>query len=136
MLSNIVSRYLNYFDTRTESFGFMLIAKIALLIASCIIIEKPQDTGEQYFCRSNRFYYLIGLLLTALSYIYLYVGRIGIYFYLFEGIYIGYLLKKKMRSAFDLLLKCAYVVILLYYIYQNMTTGSNGEMPYRFFWQS
>ena len=136
ILSNIVSRYLNYFDTRTESFGIMLFVKIALLLASCIIIEKAQDTDEQYFCRSNRFYYLIGLLLTALSYVYLYAGRIGIYFYLFEGIYIGYLLKRKMRSQFDLLLKCAYIMILLYYIYQNMTSGSNGELPYRFFWQN
>ena len=136
ILSSILSRYLNYFDTRTDSLGAMLFVKFALLFASYIIIEKPQDAEEQYFCRSNRFFYLIGLLLTISSYFYLYMGRVGIYFYIFEGIYIGYLFKKKMKSPLDLLLKSAYVAILLYYIYQNLTSGSNGELPYRFFWQN
>ncbi len=136
MLSSILSRYLNYFDTKTESFGLMLVVKIALLLASSVILERVQDPEEQNFWRSNRFYYLIGLLLTTLSYIYLYAGRVGIYFYLFEGIYIGYLFKRKTRTSFVLLLKCAYIAILLYYVYQNMTSGSNGELPYRFFWQN
>lgn len=136
MLSDVLNKYMGFFDDRVQSFGLMMFIKIALLAISIILMEKTQDSEEQYFCFSSRYNYFIGLLLNSLSYFFMYMGRIGIYFYVFEAIYIGYWFKKKNKTVFELLLKCAYVAILLYYIYDSVTSGPNGEIPYRFFWQN
>ena len=66
----------------------------------------------------------------------MYMGRVGLYFYVFETIYMGYLFKTKNRTIGTILLKFGYVVVLLYYLYDNITGGAQGEIPYRFFWQS
>lgn len=136
MLSDVLNKYMGFFEDRVQSFGFMMLIKIALLVFSIILMGKLQDSEERIFCSSSRYNYFIGLLLNSLSYFFMYMGRIGMYFYVFEAIYIGYWFKKKNQTVFELLLKCAYVAILLYYIYDSVTSGPNGEIPYRFFWQN
>lgn len=135
MMSDLLSKYFGFFEDRIQGFGFMMLVKIALLLLSIFLVERPQDQQEQYYCVSSRYNYFAGLLLNSLSYFFMYMGRIGMYFYMFEAIYVGYLFKKKNRTIFELLLKCVYALVLFYYIYDSMTSGSNGELPYRFFWQ-
>lgn len=136
VVSNLLDLYSRYFEQQASSFGYMMIIKLALLLISTLIIPTPKDKGERYYYFSHRWNYFIGLLLNSLSYIFLYAGRIGLYFYAFEMIYIGYLFKAKNKTQWHLIFKLGYVALLLYYLYVTITSGAHGEMPYRFFWQS
>lgn len=136
IFSDLMNKYMGFFEDRVQSFGFMMLIKLALLVLSVFFMEKSSDPDEQYFCFGSRYNYFVGLLLNSLSYFFMYMGRVGMYFYVFEAIYIGFWFKKKNRTVFELWLKWAYVAILIYYIYDNLTSGSNGEIPYRFFWQN
>lgn len=130
----MTSSYSRYFEREASSVGFMMVAKVLLLGVSFLATELPKEEEERYFCLSHRWNYFVGLLLNSLSYIILYAGRIGLYFYVFEGIYLGYLFKSKSRNPWEVLYKLVYVLVLLFYL-QNMLKGSHGEMPYRFFWE-
>jgi len=135
-LSSLVNLYSGYFERQSSSMGIMMIAKFVMLILSFFCIAIPQDKDERYFCLSHRWNYFIGLLLNSLNYIFMYMGRIGLYFYIFEAIYIGYIFKAKNRSIWSVVYKFAYVLLMLYYLYENVTKGTQGELPYLFFWQS
>lgn len=134
---NMVNSYSKYLERQATSVGIMMIVKIMFLLASFIIIKIPKGNKEEYYSSFHqRWVYLVGLLLNSLSYIFLYVGRIGLYFYVYEAIYIGCVFKEKNRTIWVVLFKCAYVFLMLYYLYNNISKGAQGEMPYRFFWQT
>ena len=133
---SLVNLYSRYFERESSSMGFMMLVKLALLVCSFIFIAVPKDKDERYFCLSHRWNYFIGLLLNSLNYIFLYMGRIGLYFYVFEAIYIGYIFKAKNRSIWSVAFKFLYFLLLMYYLYDNVTSGNQGELPYLFFWQS
>lgn len=136
ILVDFANRYFDYFSERASSLGFMLVIKVLLLALSFAFVEKPKNDDERYFFGVNKWYYFVGLLLYSLNYVFLYVGRIGLYFYVFEASYIGYLFKTKNRTIWDVLYKAVYVLLLLYYLYSNITHGAHGEIPYLFFWQN
>ncbi len=131
-----LARYESFFDRQKTAVGFMLLAKTLLLVASILIIHRA--TGQRrdsYAVSSYRWYYFIGMTLTSLSYFFLYMGRIGMYYYIFEAFFIGYIFKVKNYSGGIILLKAAYGIILAYYLWASITHGGQGEIPYRFFWQ-
>ncbi len=136
IILNLLKRYSGYFEQRSSSFGFMMLVKLAMLFASVIVLEKPSNKNQKYYYLSHRWNYFVGLLLNSLNYIFMYMGRIGLYFYVFEAIYIGYLFKAKNRTEWIVLLKLGYALLLLYYLYDNISRGTQGEIPYRFFWQN
>lgn len=131
----LTSIYSKYFDRPSSSIGLMMVVKLLLLLLSIAAFELPKEEDKRYFCLSQRWCYFIGVLLNSLSYVFLYMGRIGWYFYIFETVYIGQLFKSEQRTIWTLLVKMSYVVILFYYLYDNITHGGQGEVPYRFFWQ-
>lgn len=135
IVSGLLNIYSKYFEHQAASVGLMMVVKLVLLIFSVVVIERPTDKNEYYYL-SHRLNYFVGLLLNSLNYIFLYMGRIGLYFYLFEAVYIGYLFQSKNRKKWMIWFKFIYVVLLLYYLCDNVSRGSQGEMPYRFFWQS
>lgn len=131
-----LAQYVSYFERQETAVGFMLLAKILLLLASILIIR--QATGQRkggYAAFTYRWYYFIGMALTSLSYFFLYMGRIGMYYYIFEAFFIGYIFKVKNYSVGIILLKAAYVFLLAYYLWISISHGGQGEIPYRFFWQ-
>lgn len=136
VMFSLLDIYSSYFEQQSSSIGFMMIVKLVMLLLSFVCIKITQNKEERYFCLSNRLYYFIGLLLNSLNYIFLYMGRIGLYFYVFEAIYIGNLFKNKNRTIWAVLFKLGYLILLLYYLYDNITSGAQGELPYKFFWQS
>lgn len=131
-LTNIYSKY---FDRMSSSVGFMMVVKILMLLLSIFAFQFSNEKEERYFLLSHRWNYVVGILLNSLSYIFLYMGRIGWYFYIFEAIYIGYLFKSEQRTIWTFLLKFGYFAVLVYYLYDNVTHGGQGEIPYRFLWQ-
>lgn len=136
ILSNLINQYARYFDRQSSSFGIMTIAKFVLLILSVVIIETSSDKKERYRYLSVRWNFFVGLLLNSLNYFFLYMGRIGHYFSIFEVVFIGYLFQTKNKTKWTLLFKFGYAMLLLYYLYNGISSGAQGEMPYRFFWQS
>ena len=131
----LLNRYSRYFDKQSQSLGVMMFFKIAMLLFSIVIVDKPLNKKEQYYRASGRWSYFVGLLLNSLSYVFLYMGRIGLYFYIFESIHIGCFFKTKKQTSWVMLSKFAYVLILMYYLYNNIANGGQGEIPYRFYWQ-
>lgn len=143
---NILDRYSRYFGFSSSLVGVMLIAKIIMFIISILFLSytskddnlEINDEGlmaRYYSIVSTRWYYFTGLVLTSLDYYFSYMGRIGLYFYMFETIFLGNVFKSKNKNIFVLWIKFGYVLILMYYLYQNIISGSQGEIPYRFFWQ-
>ena len=94
--------------------------------------NKELSKKEGYSISSVRLYYLIGLLITTGGYMIRYFDRIGLYFYLFEAVYIAMLFKsirvsKILKLAFAAI--CAYVFVLALY------SNGQGQLPYVFVWQ-
>lgn len=132
----LFNKYSSYFERQADSVGFMMIVKFMMLVLSFMFVMIPLERNERYFTFYHRMCYFVGLLLNSMSYIFQYAGRIGLYFYVFEVIHIGYVMKAKNTTIWTVLFKFLYAAILLYYLYNNLASGSQGELPYRFFWQS
>lgn len=136
VIPGIINQYFDYFSRAAASLGFMMIAKFIMLVLSSRVLESASDEDQKYYCSSLRWNYFVGLLLNSLSYVFLYAGRVGMYFYIFEPIYIGYLFKTKNKTLWVLLFKIGYALLMLYNFYITLKSSANGEIPYLFFWQS
>lgn len=135
--------YEHYFNTTSEaSFGFMIIAKVAIYVFGLFLFYKvrPSKIGSNnyiecdiYNMRCVKLYYLLGLLLTSLGYFFLYMDRIGLPFYLFECVFFGMLVKiNKEKQIFSIVL----VLLLSYVFITNLISNGQGVLPYFFVWQS
>ena len=127
--------YSKYFEVRDSSIGLMMVIKCGLLFTSIYIVKLPKNKDLNYLLYSYRWYYFVGLTLNSLNYFFMYLGRIGVYFYLFEAIYIGIIFKMKNRNYLVLFFKGIYLMLLIYYFVESLTRGPQGEIPYLFFWQ-
>ena len=136
IVSDLINAYSNYFNRQAASTGLMMIVKVILLMMAIVLIKPGTDTSERYFCSSHRWFYFVGLLFNSLSYVFMYAGRIGLYYYIFESIYVGYLLKARSKTIWGVFLKLGYVLLLFYTFAITVTSGAQGEIPYRFFWQN
>lgn len=135
LIPKLVDRYADYFEMSSISIGAMVSIKLLMLVLSLVLIGKPKNNNYLYSYSTYRTYYTIGLIMNSLSYFFLYMGRVGIYYYIFEAFYIGNIFKMKNKTVWVVLLKIGYAFILLYYMYENLTSSAQGELPYRFFWQ-
>lgn len=129
--------YSGYLVTVQGRIGTVLFAKIILFAFSVIGVKKHIIAVEKkelldYKVKVIEIYYLIGLVLGFSGYIFPVVNRISLYFYLFECVYIGLLMKyKKWKSGYPL---CYILMYGLIFISMFMGTGQ-GQVPYLFFWQ-
>lgn len=137
----IIGRYANYFKTAQVDFGIVVFIKMALLIFTSILIskEKFEDVDENgysvtaYTSSTVRIYYAVGLLLTMLGYVFAYMDRVGIYFYLFEAVYIGMLMRSK---RVDSIVKIAVAALYLLLTLMSLLGDGQGQATYLFFWQA
>lgn len=132
-------KYLKYFATIQLNFGLMIPAKLFLL-GSVVALEYldrkrgllQTDPVEQRLGTEVQIYYLVGLLITALGYLFEYMDRIGLYFYLYEAVYVGLLVKKfRYRRIYMVVMALIYA----YTLWTGMRGNGQGQMPYIFFWQ-
>lgn len=137
---NIIARYKKYFTNIRFNFGLMLYAKFMFLLGSIALmhgeLKAAYDSEKGKRCvqqiQTIRFYYGAGIVLTSLGYIIENSHRIGWYFGIVECVYFGVIVKKgKYRHLFQVVI----AAILLYTFLSKMIKGSNGVMPYLFFWQ-
>ena len=99
--------------------------------------ESLTSKGERQVF-SITLYYLIGILLTFLGYIFLYLERIGTYYFIFECVYMGLIakqLKFKGNEVYRLLLNLLIVALYSYIFIDAMLGNGQGQIPYLFFWQ-
>lgn len=138
---NIIARYKKYFTNIRFNFGIMLYAKFMFLLGTIVLmhreIKATYDNENGRMCvrqiQAIRFYYGVGIILTSLGYIIENSHRIGWYFGMVECVYFGLIVKKgKYRRLFQVIIGA----ILLYTFLSRMIKGSNGVIPYLFFWQS
>lgn len=146
----LLSSYFWYLSEVTLNLGLMLPTKILFLAVSFYYIagwRRSHSRGyfpEPYrknLSAENRFTmatvplcYLLALVLAMLGYFFQFGERISWYFYMFEGVYFGILLKgeqKKERIIFG-----GVILFLLGYTFLgSMVFNHQGTMPYLFGWQ-
>ncbi len=131
----LLNMYSGYFERHASSAGIMMLVKMVMLILSVVIIGMPVDKDERKRCGMFSVFYALGIALNSLSYVFLYMGRIGLYFYVFEAFFIGWVFKVKNHSIWTVLLKLFYGLLLLYFLYDLLVGNRQGELPYRFIWQ-
>ena len=139
--ATIIGRYSNYFDNIQFNFGLMLFLKLAFFMLSVLFVSNPYAdecdergySAKAYTFATVRGYYLVGILATMLEYFFPYMGRIGIYFYLFEMVYMGMLFKSRKT---DIVLKLFMVFVVLLYLYTAIFGNGQGQGEYLFVWQA
>lgn len=132
-------KYSHYFNVANYQFGMMLLIKIAIyLFLSFIILLPNSKVNESDNCRNlnnNIIYYGIGIILTTMGYLFPYMERIGLLFYLFEGYFYGRIIRLAQNKD-----KVFYFIVLgiisLYYLYGDLFIGGQGQLPYQFVWES
>lgn len=139
------SQYTRYFSNPSMDIGFMLLLKLAFLVATLIFVFVMHhgyrylrnghllNSEDRYQIMITSLCYIMALFLTALGYIFDNAERIGLYYYIFEGVYFGMLLKGKKPLDRVIL---GYVIAFLLgspFLY-SMNHNSQGTMPYTFFW--
>jgi len=141
----ILEEYITrYWSTMHIDIGLMLFAKLGFFVITVILLNKKQrhlykenaSSIDNYQLSALQIYYLIGILLTSLGYIFLYAERVGLYFFIFESVYMGMLVKNLNQKIFKIKIFDLGVILLASYTFLEALWGNGqGQMPYRFFWQ-
>ena len=131
----LLNNYSGYFERQATSVGIMMLVKISMLILSLVVIGIPVEANSRRVCGMFAAFYALGIALNSLSYMFMYMGRIGLYFYVFEAFFIGWIFKVKNYSIWIVLLKLCYGLLLIYFLYDLLVSNRQGELPYRFLWQ-
>lgn len=142
----ILSRYSKYFASLSMNIGFMVLVKIGFFAVTLILIfamhpqfayfrmRKGINADDRFVMKLTCISYGMALILAGLGYFFSYVDRISWYFYLYEGVYFGMLLKGKKVSN-RIILGYVIAILLCYSFFQSMLHNAQGTMPYAFFWQ-
>lgn len=146
-VANKLSTYLRYFTHFTLNVGAVLAIKFVMLLLSQwglkrTVIRRREMVGEKD-CQSDstgmgyritmvEIGYAVGLLICSVGYIIPYADRISLYFYIYECVYLGILMKyKSVRSGYPLVIVLLYGLIFISLFFG----GGQGQIPYLFFWQ-
>ena len=134
------SKYLRYLQNIQFNFGIMLLLKLALFVIVLLIghlsvsgITKNDKYGRgEYTLSTVRTYYIVGLAITALGYIFPFADRIGIYFYIFEMVFMGMVAKHAKNQT---IIKVCLIAIYAYVFLGSIFGNSHGQANYLFAWQ-
>lgn len=142
----VLSRYSKYFTSLSMNIGFMVLLKICFFAATLIFIfvmyphftyfteSKSINSNDCFVMQLTCILYGVALILAGLGYFFSYVDRISWYFYLYEGVYFGMLLKGKKISD-SIILGYVIIALLCYSFLTCMLHNAQGTMPYAFFGQ-
>ncbi len=141
------TRYDKYLSQVTLDIGIIMPIKFAIFAVAMLFVVRFIDrsapeglnAGGEYI-ESNKyisamsFIYFAGLCLTALGYFFTHLDRVGWYFYLYEGIFYGTVLKNTSRNN-RYIIGLAVLGLTVYAFIYSITHNSQGTVPYLFFWQ-
>lgn len=128
---NIALKYERYFETAKEfeGIGIYLIFKFIFFICSGFFITKGTHKDTRLL---TQVYYFIGFILSSIGYFYSFMDRIGLYYMIYESVYMGLLVKKSTdNSLFKLFIALLFGVAWIYSFLQD----GNGCVPYFFIGQ-
>lgn len=129
--------YSGYMDNHVIDIGYMIIVKLIIVLVSSLMLDRTErhDIKEtDKIVRFSRCALIAGLLLTSVGYVFRFVDRIGLYFYIFETVYIGYIFNQK-NTKNNLIIKIVALLIYTYIFFSNTLGNGQGQTPYLFFWQ-
>lgn len=136
ILSNL-QRYLKYFQAIGFDVGFMLPVKIALFmllgygLAELVRKSGFNENESLFYINRIKIYYLLGLILTFFGYFFSFMDRIGLYFYLFECVFIGIVVKNRKDRV---ICQMIFFLLVVYSLYSEFSRNGQGILPYLFFW--
>lgn len=88
--------------------------------------------SEKFDVRISYIIYLFGLLLVSLGYFFpTFIERISWYFYVYEGVFYGALLKNTERGT-KIPISCGIFLLIAYGFWYSLSHDSQGVMPYLF----
>ena len=137
----LLSRYVPYISQITFNFGAMLFVKVLIFLFTLIVFkhsytDRTDEEGcmlAEYSLKTVRVYYLVGLLVAMLGYVFMFMERIGLYFYVFEIVYVGMFLKsKRVDFIFKMLIAAFYLLLFALTFFGD----GQGQSDYLFFWQA
>ncbi len=129
--------YSNYFDKQSAEVGLLIILKLIILVMTILLLDKSKTKNIDNINTNMRFVicaYFIGVALTSLGYVFRFVDRIGLYFYVYEVVYIGYIFKQR-NTRVNFFIKIFLAALYLYLCYGSVTGNGQGQFPYLFCWQ-
>lgn len=135
----IIGRYAAYFENPEWNIGLLLPMKFVIFAFTAILMvgeyryssECAEHKEEVYLARTTNIYYALGILVTSIGYMFTFMDRVGLYFYLFETVYIGRVMKSKHVGLFRFAVAALYLMLLLISIFGN----GQGQGNYLFIWQ-
>ncbi len=134
----VTDKYGSYIDNVRSDYGFLTIVKLVVLIItlndSCILKKNRFNPQEHDYYLSISIIYLIGIFVTSLDYLFLYMGRIGIPFIIFEGVYFAALYKQEKRIDLKLLYLFFITLIIVYPFFSILNDDSHKIIPYYMEW--
>lgn len=136
----IFGRYFHYFNNIQFNFGLMLFVKLLFFVLTVFLVKNPYSeecdengySAKAYTFTTVRVYYFVGILIMMLEYFFPYVGRVGLFFYIFEMIYMGMLFKSRKN---DIIMRLIMILIILLYTYSAIFGNAQGQGEYLFAWQ-
>lgn len=134
LLTRFFGRYTKYFTALNIDIGVMLPLKLVLFALVMRIylktIKDQKDTCLQFRIVTAVLGYTLALILGMTGYVFELMDRISWYFFLYEGVCIGILLKEesvRRRIACGCVAGC----LVIYSFAYSMLNNSQGQMPYR-----
>lgn len=127
----LVLKYERHFEEQKEfeGIGIYFIIKFIFFICSGFFITKRIDKDTRLL---TQVYYFIGFALSSIGFFYPFMDRIGLYYMIYEGVYLGMLVKNSTdNSWFKILVGLLFGTAFIYSFLQD----GNGCVPYFFFWQ-
>ena len=136
----LITRYYQYFANIKLDFGALLIVKLLIWMLTAPTLRKEimrsnenqNNSSVAYSFATCKIYYLFGILLTSLGYMIQYMDRVGLYFYVFEAVYIGWTMKSK---SVNILVKIAIALLYAMLLVLTIFGNAQGQGNYLFFWQ-
>lgn len=137
----LLSKYKDYF-TGAVHFDFSPILALKMLILAIYVYREQRyrkwadvslrakmDKENLVVENTMPYVYIVGLIATMLGSFINYADRVGIYFMMFEAVFIGYVCKNSSCSSY----KVAYLTILLY-VFLSTVFSLGGRLQYAVFW--
>lgn len=134
-----LGKYSGYFSKMALNIGLVIPVKIVLLLLSLFLTaHSPKyrkffaeaTYSDRFSIRTSNMIYLLGLLLAALAYFFpTFVERVSWYFYIYEGVFYGSILRNTERGTKIPLAAMIFFLISYGFLY-SMVHNSQGTMPY------
>lgn len=137
----IFNQYKGYLHNTQFDFSPLLIVKIVFLflIHNQYLLKTARDKElnlypDKNYVSSYAAYYLIGILITCVGTFYRYADRLGLYFMIFEPVFMAMSVKYFQNSTLCKIGAATISLFIFINILLNISTGGS-KLQYYFFWQ-